>query len=385
MPETALLHMRCEMKKKLLMVASTWQHIRNFHLPYLTEFRNQGYMVTVACAGVPENCHCCDSVVDIPFTKSMTSLRNVVGMWKLRKMIRREKYDLVIVHTTLAAFFTRIAVKGFLKRPVIVNVVHGYLFDDQTPWLKRMLLLGAEKLTAGETDLLLTMNRWDFDLAEREHLGKQIMSIPGMGVDFSRLECVDDESESWIKDIPKNAFVVTFAAEFSVRKNQKLLIDAFSELPKSAFLVLAGDGQLKENCRQYVALKGLSDRILFPGYVHNIASLYAKSQVIASSSRIEGLPFNILEAMFMKKPVVATRVKGHTDLVREGINGFLYETPAQCAAAIRKLISDPELSRKMGEQAGEQVRQYSLTEVLPAVMDAYTCVNNDRKNTEGQK
>lgn len=372
------------MKKKLLMVASNWQHIRHFHLPYLAEFQKLGYTVTVACAGIPVDCACCDRAIDVPFTKSMFSPRNIAVMKTLRQLIRQEKYDLVIVHTSLAAFFTRMAVKGLRGRPKIINVVHGYLFDERTPPLKRMLLLGAEKLTAGETDLLLTMNRWDDDLARQHHLGKRMAFIPGMGVDYSRMDQGDRESESW-QDIPENAFVVTFAAEFSERKNQKLLIDAFSLLPESAFLVLAGDGQMREMCRQYAAEKGLSGRILFPGYVRNIPDLYARSQVIASSSRIEGLPFNILEAMYMKKPVVATRIKGHTDLVEDHVTGFLYVTPDECAAAICNLISDPDLCREMGERAGERARQYGLGQVMPIVMELYGSVEQDRKtDTEGR-
>lgn len=368
------------MEKKLLMVASNWQHIRHFHLPYLAEFRKQGYTVILACAGVPADSQCCDQALDVPFTKSMFSPRNLTAAGMLRQVIRREKIDLVIVHTSLGAFFTRLAVMGLRKRPRMVNVVHGYLFDERTPSLKRMLLLGAEKLTAHVTDLLLTMNRWDYDLAVREHLGKRIGFIPGMGVDFTRLDAANREMEPWMQKIPPTAFVVTFAGEFSARKNQKDLVEAVARLPEQVFLVLAGDGQMKDACRQLAEEKGVAGRVLFPGYVRNIAALYARSQVIASSSRIEGLPFNILEAMYMKKPVVATRVKGHTDLIEEGVTGYLYDTPEECASALGRMLADPERCREMGEEAGKRVRKYGLTQVMPGVMEAYMSALDRQKD-----
>ena len=77
-------------------------------------------------------------------------------------MMEEEQYNLISTHTSLAAFFTRVAVKGMKKRPPVACMVHGYLFDEETPWLKQAVLLTAEKWMASVTDLLLTMNEWDY-------------------------------------------------------------------------------------------------------------------------------------------------------------------------------------------------------------------------------
>lgn len=73
-------------------------------------------------------------------------------------------------------------------RPPVINMVHGYLFDDETPAWKRTILESAERLTAGQTDLLLAMNQWDYHTAQRLHLGRRIAWVPGIGVDFSKLD-----------------------------------------------------------------------------------------------------------------------------------------------------------------------------------------------------
>ena len=173
---------------KVLFTASTYSHIVNFHLPYLRKFQEEGWTVHVACGGAPMPIPDVERVIDLPFEKSMWSPRNFKAAFLLRGAMRREGYDLIITHTSLAAFFTRLALRGLGERPQVANMVHGYFFDDGTPWLKRNLLLGAERWMAPATDLVLTMNRWDYEAAERYRLGQKVIQVPGVGVEFSRFE-----------------------------------------------------------------------------------------------------------------------------------------------------------------------------------------------------
>lgn len=94
---------------------------------------------------------------------------------------------MISVHTSLAAFFTRLAVMTCGKqRPIVMNTVHGYLFDRDTPPLKREILLAAERMTAPVTDWLLTMNRQDERIARQYRLGLHIVQTDGMGIDLAR-------------------------------------------------------------------------------------------------------------------------------------------------------------------------------------------------------
>ena len=166
------------MKKKVLITASVYHHIRNFHLPYLQEFQRLGWETHVGCRGIPHDAAYTDHTIELSFKKSMFSPSNLRAAREIRKSIKAEQYDLIITHTSLAAFFTRLAVKGLKNHPRLVNVMHGYLFDERTPFLKRGLLLGAERLTAPETDLLLVMNEWDYRTAQKR--------IPGLPRSYLR-------------------------------------------------------------------------------------------------------------------------------------------------------------------------------------------------------
>lgn len=360
------------MTRKVLFTASTFSHIQNFHLPYLEYFRTNGWAVHVACGGEPAPIPHVDRVIQLPFKKQMQSPKNLRAAAMLRKEIRREGYDLISAHTSLAAFFTRLAVKGMKNRPPVANTVHGYLFDDQTPALKRKVLLAAERFTAPQTDLLLTMNQWDYELVQRYRLGKRTANIPGVGVDFSRFDQGCSGAGPALRGewgIPQDAFVLICPAEFSKRKSQEVLIQALAELPERAVLVLPGQGALLEPCKALAARLGLEERVIFPGQVGNMAPWYAMADAAVSASRSEGLPFNVMEAMYCGLPVAASAVKGHTDLLTHGETGLLYPygDSAACAGALRTLMDSGALRQALGQAARESVQQYALNRVLPQV------------------
>ena len=356
------------------MTASTYSHIRNFHLPYLREFQRLGWETHVVCRDIPADAPYIDKAIDLPFEKKMQSPENFRAAHKLRRLIQTERYDLIITHTSLAAFFTRLAARGTNGR--LVNVVHGYLFDDDTPLLKRAILLTAECLTAPQTDLLLTMNAWDYKTAVKYRLGRQIAMVPGMGVDTSRLDHASPEAGIRLRrdlGISSDAFVLLFAAEFSERKSQHTLIEALTRLPQNVTLVLCGAGATLEACRTLADKLGVSGRVLFPGQVADMSVWYRIADAAVTSSRSEGLPFNVIEAMHCGLPVVASAVKGHTDLIDNSVTGLLYPygDADACAAQVMRLINDFTLRERIREQGRENVTVYELDAVLPQVMTLY--------------
>lgn len=360
----------------VLFTASTWSHIAHFHRPYLRAFHALGWQVHAACGGAPIPIPEADVCFDVPFEKKMTAPANFRAQARLRALMAEHRYDLVITHTSLAAFFTRRAAASLSPRPAVVNVAHGYLFDDSTPPVKKAVLVSAERLTASQTDLLLTMNDYDTRFARRHGLGRRVEQIPGMGVDFSRFPLVSPSERQSLRreqGIGSDAFVLLYAAEFSKRKNQSTLLRAMPLLPERVVLVLPGQGALAEECRQLSRTLGVADRVLFPGYCAAMAPWYATADCAVSSSRSEGLPFNIMEAMHASLPVVASAVKGHTDLVTPGKTGLLfpYGDEAAFARAVEQLLSDPAEAAAMGRAGAEAAAPYALSQVLPQVMELY--------------
>lgn len=359
---------------KILYAASVPIHLKNFHVPYIDAMADRGDEVWVLCSGRYRQEGTAGSV-DLPMKKNMLSPVNLLSALRTAKLLKRERFDLVCVHTSLAAFVVRLGVllagKGDTR---VVNVVHGYLFDKNTNLLRRTLLLTAELLLRGVTDRVAVMNRCDLEIAEKHRLGKAVVMIPGVGVDFSRFTAGDRAGFRRKLGLKDTDLLLLFPGEFSGRKNQAFLIGALSAMPENVYLALPGQGQRLEACRELAGKKGVAGRVILPGQIGDLGDWYAAADICVSSSRYEGLPFNVMEGMYAGKPMVVTRVKGHTDLVTDGVGGFLYgwNDREEFCDCIRTLAGDGELRRIMGEKNQALVRQYGREKVFSKVLEAMT-------------
>lgn len=361
------------MPGKILYVASTFGHLATFHQPYL-KWLGERVQVHAAAGGERRELEGVSRYLELPLRKSITSAGNFAAAVGLARILRQERYDLIYVHTSLAAFFTRLAVLLAGKRnAAVINMVHGYLFDHRTKAPKRLMLLLAEKLTAGVTDIVLTMNRQDTEIAEKHHLSrKMIRQVNGMGVDFSRFQPPSAERRAALRaqyGFEEKDFVLVYTAEFSPRKHQETLLRALPLLPGRVKLLLAGQGELLEECKDLASSLGVGDRVRFPGFVRQVEQCYQAGDVCVSSSRSEGLPFNLMEAMACGLPAVATQVKGHEDLIEDGENGFLfpYGEEKSFATQILRLSENPTLVAEMGQAARSSMPRYGLEQVFPEI------------------
>jgi glycosyltransferase EpsD len=362
--------------KKILFAASTLSHIENFHIPYLKEFKEQGY--TVHIMGKPNNksdISCADKLIPISFEKSMFSIKNFSLAFKIAKIIKDEQYDIVSIHTSLAAFFIRLGIMLSLKKPnLVINTVHGYLFDHNSSFLKRSILLLAEKFTKCVTDIIFVMNSNDYDIAKEHKLYKKnIYKINGMGINLSNFPSVSNDKKILLRkkfNFLENDFLLIYVAEFSKRKNQIFLLNSIKKLIDDGFkdikLVLLGDGQFFDELKSYSTTLNINNNVFFIGYSKETCTYYQLSDICVSSSRIEGLPFNIMEAMSVGLPIIASKVKGHTDLVISEENGFLfeYDNMDEFCNYVKVIHRDKSLQYKMQYNSKSLVKNYSIEAVL---------------------
>ena len=313
--------------KKILICASRISHIINFHLPYIEYFRNKNYRVDIAVEGKTDN-SMIDNCYDMKFTKNPFSPDNLKTIRLLKKIMSENDYDIIYSNSTLAGAASRMAVKSLKNKPYFVHISHGYMFGENDG-LKSKLYLLAEKLTEKVTDSLVVMNSEDLALAEKYHLAKNIHYINGMGLIPENFPEISDTEKITIRKnlgVSDDMKMLLCVGEFSKRKNQTAVIEAFNMLlkkHKNIMLVFAGDGGMLENCRQLSHKYELDTNIRFLGQVHDIYKLYRCSDILVTASKMEGLPFNVMEALYCHLPVVVTAIKGHSDLIMHGKNGLL--------------------------------------------------------------
>ena len=122
-----------------------------------------------------------------------------------------------------------------------------------------------------------------------------------------------------------------------------------------------------------VKAMGIENHVEFLGYRRDIAKLVAMCDVSVSASRREGLPVNLIEALAIGKPIVATNVRGNGDIVEDGVNGFLIELDnyEQMAEKLLEIYNAPQLAQKMGQEAVKMSKKYSIENVNKSLAEIY--------------
>ena len=338
--------------KKILICASRVSHIHNFHIPYIEYFKNKGFQVDIAVQGISES-PLIDNCYDVKFTKNPFSPDNLNTVKFLKRIMSENEYDIVYSNATLAGATARLAVMGLKKKPYFVHISHGYMFGEKNG-LKSKIYLLAEKLTRNVTDSLVVMNKEDFSLAKKYKLGKKLYFIYGMGLVEERFPEISSEKRNEIRKsmgVSESEKMLLCVGEFSKRKNQTAIIYAFERLlkkHKNIKLVFAGEGDMLETCREMVQSLEIDRNIRFLGQVKDISYLYRCSDILVTASKMEGLPFNVMEALYCRVPVIATDIKGHSDPIENRKNGLL---ASDIYAGLDEILSDENLYHSIKENA----------------------------------
>ena len=304
---------------KILYAAGTMEHIKSFHLPYLDALRADGHEVFVMAKGR-------DADFDIGFVKKMLSSQNTQCRRKIKKILKREKFDVIILNTTLAAFHIRLCLPK-KKRPKVINFVHGYMFPETVKTTRDKIFLICEKLLRKKTDHIMVMNDEDYSIATKKSLclGEVKMTL-GMGASVSETVLPPETIRKYMECEGK--YVLCFVGELYKGKNQRMLICALPEIQidiPNAVLWLVGEGVDRLELIDLADELKISNSVCFVGKKKNPCDYIRASDLYVSASKKEGLPFNIMESLGCGKITLASDVKGHRDLIEDGKSGILYQ------------------------------------------------------------
>jgi glycosyltransferase involved in cell wall biosynthesis len=274
------------------------------------------------------------------------------SMRDVRRAVASESYDIVHVHTPVAAFITRAALRRREKtgRPAVVYTAHGFHFYKGGKRTRNFTYRALEKTAAPWTDKLITMNREDFDAAIKYRLAdeERLSYMPGIGLDFSRYD-PGSVLSSDIKQV-RNQFglkredaLFSMIAEFNPGKRHADAIHALSKIQyANAHIAFAGEGPLREKMQHMAKALGIGKRVHFLGYVKDINPLMMASQAVLIPSEREGLSRTAMEAACLGTPIIGSDARGVRDVVQPG-RGLLYPTGDIFALrdAMQQLCEEP--------------------------------------------
>ncbi len=319
-------------------------------------------------------------VVRLPgLSRELSPVRDAVAAWRLARIIRRVRPDVIHTHTAKAGAVGRAAaLLAGRRRPVVVHTFHGHVLRGYFGQAGTLVFRAIETILARATDRLIAVSPEVRD--ELVGLGvapESKFSVIRLGIELEPRVSFDGDTAEVRRrhGIGADRFVVGWFGRMTAVKRTDDLLTALAGLRErrvDALLLLVGDGDDRERLEQRAHDLGLARSCLFLGYQEDVAPWYAVCDAVMLTSASEGTPVTIIEALAAGRAVVATRVGGVPDVVDEGETGFLVRPGDTRALAERLeiLAREPDRRVAMGETGRERVLRRYAVERLVGDVDA---------------
>ena len=368
------------MIKKALIITNTASMVHLFNSVNIGALQNEGFEVHIACNFVKGNTASKEAIEDykkewtdkkiishqIDFLRSPFSFKSFKIYRQTKNLIKSEDFDIIHCHTPIVSAFTRIAVSKLKVKARLIYTAHGFHFYKGCPLFNWLTYYPIEKLLAPKTDLLITMNKEDYERAKKHLKASQIEFINGVGISTNDIydTQIDRDGIREMLGIPKDQLIMISVGEVNQNKNHKAAIEALSLCKnKNIHYIIAGVGNCVDENLAFARLCNVADRVHFIGFRKDIYRILKASDIFVFPSYREGLSVALTEAMACGLPVVASKIRGNIDLIDDGLGGFLCKPTdvKNMAKYINTLIVDAELRSAMGTYNYEKSKNMTRT------------------------
>jgi glycosyltransferase involved in cell wall biosynthesis len=346
------------------------------HVAYLTAgLRKRGYDTTLVAGSLARGEDSMAFVADElgvevvridELGREISPLRDLMATLRLARLIRRQRPAILHTHTAKAGTVGRVAalLAGSRRRPIIVHTFHGHVLRGYFGPVRSLFFRLLERWLASKTTALVAVSpQVRDDLVSLGVASRDRFVVIRLGIELEeRVAAEQDgrlESRRYL-GILGDRFAVGWIGRMTAVKRTDDVLVAFKALRDSgvdACLCMVGDGPDREQLERRAHELGVVRDTLFVGYQEDVAPFYAAFDALVLPSGNEGTPVSAIEALAAGRPVVATRVGGVPDVVRDGEDGFLVEAGAtdELADRLAQLARDPALRERMGKQGRERV------------------------------
>ena len=346
--------------------------LKHFLTALIDGMRAQGWNVTAVCSDgsyVAPLRAAGYAIETVPIARSLNPFKHVLSLLRLIRLFRRERFDLLHVHTPVAALLGRVAAR-VAGVPMVVYTAHGFYFHDDKRPLPKAVFVFLEWLGGRITDLLFTENEEDARTAVEKHFlpATRVQAI-GNGINFEQFDPAHTNSRTTIRaelGIPPDAVVTGIIARQVGEKGYVEFLEAAKSVVAQgfpAYFVAVGERLPSDHAggvaaEIIIAKALLGERLIITGLRSDIPALLSAMDIFTLPSYREGMPRTIIEAMVMAKPVVATNIRGVREEVVDGETGLL--VPSRDANALTNAIIILVKDRAMRERMGDAGRARAL-------------------------
>jgi glycosyltransferase involved in cell wall biosynthesis len=321
----------------------------------------------------------------VPMTRRLTPLRDLVALFRLWRLMRRERFTIVHTHTPKPGLLGQMAAR-LAGVPVVVNTLHGFYFHDGMHPLARRLYVAIEKVAARFSDLILSQNPEDVRTAAREGIAPpDRLRVLGNGIDLQRFDPVRvsrpaAEAARESLGIPTGVPVVGFVGRRVAEKGLPELLLAMRAVrachPAARLLVIGPADDEKPDAvgPERARALGVAEACVFAGLREDMPEMYSVMDVFVLPSHREGFPRAAMEAAAMRLPCVVTDIRGCRQVVTHEGNGLLVPVgdSAALGRAILTILGDPARARALGDEGRRRARhEFDQRAVFATVIAAY--------------
>lgn len=317
-------------------------------------------------------------IKSVPFSRNPFAKSNLTAYKQLVKIIRDNKIDYIHCNTPTGGILGRLAGKKCKVKKVIYQA-HGFHFYKGAPKINWLVYYPVEKWLAHYTDALITINSEDFELAKAKlklRKNGKVYYVPGVGIDTSQYNLSEKSREEKRRELGlgEDDVALISMGDLIERKNYATAIRSISETndPKLQYFI-CGKGPEEENLKKLAESLGVTKQIHFLGFRSDIKELLAAADIFLFTTKQEGLPRSMMEAMASGLPCIASKIRGNTDLLDGTEGGFLCETTDTAAYAekLKLLANDKALRKAMGENNLIAIQKFSTETVNEELRKVY--------------
>lgn len=357
---------------KILYVTTISNTVNAFLIPHIKMLVEEGHEVDVAFNIVnevsPEIYENGCKVYDVPFQRSPLSTDNFRAYAALKKIIKDEKYNIVHTHTPVASVITRLVCKN-LKDVKVFYTAHGFHYYKGAPLLNWILYYPIEKWLSNYTNVLITINKEDYALAQKSFNAGKVEYVPGVGLDIDKINSVKVDKKLKRKEIgvPNDCFLLLSVGELNKNKNHEVVIKALAQINDSNIhYIVCGQGKLEKYLKDLSRKLGVDRQVHLLGYRKDIIEICKASDLFVFPSLREGLPVSLMEAMVCGLPIVCSNIRGNSDLVEENKGGYLVNAndTREIVNRIYRLYSDYNLRIKYGIINSNKIKCYGMKNII---------------------
>lgn len=304
--------------------------------------------------------HCVKPVIVNDLTREINVLKDLKALWKVYRIIRREKPDIVHTHTAKAGTLGRLAAI-LAGVPVKVHTFHGHIFDGYFSGLATKVFIAIERFLGRFTDkVVVVSNSVENDVSMRYNIvSKDKVAVIQLGFELEKFFEADKNKGRLRQELGlgSDVLLIGIVGRLVPVKNHKMFLDVVKKVP--AKFIIVGDGELRQELENYAAELGIRDKVVFLGWRRDLENIYVDLDVVCLTSLNEGTPVSLIEAMASARPVLATGVGGVRDIVKNNENGLLVQSNDVdgFSKALLSMLEDREKRLEMGRYGRKFVNE----------------------------